>query len=197
MDRIAIIGAGLIGRAWAIVFARAGRSVNLFDADAAVLEGNLRALDGGLGDLWDAGLISEAPAAIRARITPVASLDAALDGASYVQENVRETLAVKQEIYAAMDRLAGARTASWRARLRLSPPPRFTGVPRRAGTLPRRPSGEPAAPGAGRRACACAVDFAGTDRAHARAASEQWAKCRCSSARRSRASSSIACRRRC
>ena len=33
MERIAaIIGAGLIGRAWAVVFARAGWTVRLFDA---------------------------------------------------------------------------------------------------------------------------------------------------------------------
>ena len=30
-DKIAIVGAGLIGRAWAIVFARAGMEVTLWD----------------------------------------------------------------------------------------------------------------------------------------------------------------------
>ena len=35
MEKIAIIGAGLIGRAWAMVFARAGHPVKLWDADAA------------------------------------------------------------------------------------------------------------------------------------------------------------------
>ena len=37
MDQIAIVGTGLIGRAWAIVFARAGHAVRLWDADAAVV----------------------------------------------------------------------------------------------------------------------------------------------------------------
>lgn len=35
---VAIIGAGLIGRGWAIVFARAGWSVNLYDLKSDALE---------------------------------------------------------------------------------------------------------------------------------------------------------------
>jgi len=35
--KIAIVGAGLIGRAWAIVFARAGHPVAITDVDAAAL----------------------------------------------------------------------------------------------------------------------------------------------------------------
>ena len=38
MEKIAIIGAGLIGRAWAMVFARAGHPVKLYDADPARCE---------------------------------------------------------------------------------------------------------------------------------------------------------------
>jgi 3-hydroxyacyl-CoA dehydrogenase len=44
------------------------------------------------------------------RITPVASLAEALEGAALVQENVRETLEVKQEIFTEMDRLAAPET---------------------------------------------------------------------------------------
>ncbi len=33
MDTVAVIGTGLIGRAWAIVFARAGFAVRLWDPD--------------------------------------------------------------------------------------------------------------------------------------------------------------------
>ena len=36
MEQIAIIGAGLIGRAWAMVFARAGHSVRIWDPVAGV-----------------------------------------------------------------------------------------------------------------------------------------------------------------
>ena len=33
MSKVAIVGSGFIGRAWAITFARAGHSVSLWDAD--------------------------------------------------------------------------------------------------------------------------------------------------------------------
>ena len=38
MERIAVVGAGLIGRAWAMVFARAGCSVALWDKLPGVAE---------------------------------------------------------------------------------------------------------------------------------------------------------------
>ena len=38
MAKVAVIGAGLIGRAWAMVFARAGREVALYDAVPGVAE---------------------------------------------------------------------------------------------------------------------------------------------------------------
>ena len=43
MERIALVGAGLIGQAWAIVFGRAGHEVMLYDAEPAALK---RARDG-------------------------------------------------------------------------------------------------------------------------------------------------------
>lgn len=104
--RIAIVGAGLIGRAWAIVFARAGHAVALYDADEAALRASLGALEGGLSDLRAAGLLDEDPAAVRGRIQPVASLAVGLDGAGYVQENIAEDLGAKKKLFAELDRLA-------------------------------------------------------------------------------------------
>src|SRR5216683_397579 len=106
MDKIAIVGAGLIGRAWAMVFARAGHAVALYDADRRALEENLPVIDSSLADLKNAGLLDEAPATVRARIRAAGTLDDALDGAAYVQENVRETLEAKREIFKRMDTVA-------------------------------------------------------------------------------------------
>ena len=106
MERIAIVGAGLIGRAWAIVFARAGRPVALFDPIAGAAGRALDLIDQSLSDLADFGLIAESPALIRARITACDSLVDALTGVAYVQENAPETLAVKQKLFAELDRLA-------------------------------------------------------------------------------------------
>ena len=58
MDRIAIVGAGLVGRAWAIVFARVGHPVAVYDNDGHALAANLRAVDAAQGgdDLQALGL---------------------------------------------------------------------------------------------------------------------------------------------
>ena len=104
--RIAILGAGLIGRAWAMVFARAGHPVALHDADPGALQRALAALDQGLADLREARLLAESPVAVRRRIVAAPTLAAALEGAVYVQENIAEVLEAKRTLFAAVDRLA-------------------------------------------------------------------------------------------
>lgn len=104
--RVGIVGAGLIGRGWAIVFARAGHPVTLYDADGAALRASLGALDVALGDLSAAGLLDEDPAAVKARIQPVGTLAESVRGAGYVQENIGEDLALKKALFAELDRLA-------------------------------------------------------------------------------------------
>ncbi|MGT2481894.1 3-hydroxyacyl-CoA dehydrogenase NAD-binding domain-containing protein [Methylobacterium oryzae CBMB20] len=49
-ERVAIVGAGLIGRAWAMIFARAGWDVRLFDAAAGRRRGRGAALRRGIAD---------------------------------------------------------------------------------------------------------------------------------------------------
>src|SRR5258707_8334799 len=104
-DRIAVVGAGLIGRAWSMVFARAGRAVSLYDVDRTALPAALTTIKGNLADLAANGLIDD-PEAVVERIVPTESLDEALRGAAYVQENGPEDLAVKRALFRALD--AGA-----------------------------------------------------------------------------------------
>lgn len=108
--RIAIVGAGLIGRAWAMVFARAGHPVALHDADPKALQRGLLALDQGLADLSAAGLLAESPVAVRLRIAPAPTLAAAVAGAVYVQECIVENLAAKRALFAELDPLAAPDT---------------------------------------------------------------------------------------
>ena len=108
IGKVAVLGAGLVGRGWAIVFARAGSPVALYDGDAAALARALELIDGSLGDLAAYRLIDEPPSAIRARIVPVADLAAAVDGAVYVQENVNESLELKRSIFAKLDPLTSS-----------------------------------------------------------------------------------------
>lgn len=109
MGPFAVVGAGLIGRAWAIVFARAGGEVRLWDGDRAVLAAAPARIRANLDDLEAQGLI-ESAVAVAGRIAVSDSLASALDGAAWVQECVAETLEVKTSIFAAMDPLAGPGT---------------------------------------------------------------------------------------
>lgn len=109
-EKIAVVGAGLIGRAWAIVFARAGFKVAIWDAVPQALQACQQLLRDNVGDLHKHGLIEESVDVVLERIKPAASLADALKDAALVQENVKETVEVKREIFAEMDRLAGPDT---------------------------------------------------------------------------------------
>jgi L-gulonate 3-dehydrogenase len=104
--RVAIIGSGLIGRAWAMVFAGGGWDVALYDAIVGAAEKAQALVVQGLDELAAHGLV-ENPQSAAARVHPVASLAEALAGAVFVQENTPERLEVKREIFAELDRLAG------------------------------------------------------------------------------------------
>ena len=106
---VAIIGCGLVGRAWAIVFARAGRRVRLHDGNVDVIAAAPERIAEGLADLQRYGLIED-PAAVLARIVTEADLGSALDGAVYAQESVFERVDAKREIFAAIDRVVGPET---------------------------------------------------------------------------------------
>ncbi len=107
MDQVAVVGAGLIGRAWAMVFARAGVPVRLWDKAPGVAEAAIGLIAERLADLHAAGLVTEAPAAIAARISAAPTLADCVAGATHVQENGPERLAPKQELFAELDRLCG------------------------------------------------------------------------------------------
>lgn len=104
---IAIVGAGSIGAAWAIVFSRAGHRVTLHDADADRAAMALTEIESRLVELDGFGLVEADVAAVLRLVTVAADLDEALDAAVYVQECVVESLAVKQELFAELDRRTG------------------------------------------------------------------------------------------
>lgn len=115
---VATVGAGFIGRAWAIVFARAGFSVAVYDAVDTALAQCQRLLLENISDLAEHGLISEAPATVLARIRTETTLPAALKGACLVQECAYETLEIKRAVFAELDRYAApdtilASSTSW------------------------------------------------------------------------------------
>lgn len=105
----AVVGTGLIGQAWSIVFARAGYPVRLWDGDARALEAARVLIDGQLADLHRHGLIDD-PAGVAARMTFCATLEDALAGAEYVQESLPERREIKEQIFARMDAIAAPHT---------------------------------------------------------------------------------------
>ncbi|MEI6718802.1 MAG: 3-hydroxyacyl-CoA dehydrogenase NAD-binding domain-containing protein, partial [Betaproteobacteria bacterium] len=70
-SKTGVVGAGLIGRAWAMVFARAGLQVKIFDADAKALSACMGHIETLVKDMHAADLVQESPANIIRRITPV------------------------------------------------------------------------------------------------------------------------------
>lgn len=105
MSTVAIVGAGLIGRAWAQVFARAGWNVRITDPHAPTLEAAPGLIREGLDYQASHGLVAD-PAGAAARVTVAKSLAEAADGAALVQENGPENVEAKRAIFAELDRAA-------------------------------------------------------------------------------------------
>jgi len=107
MSKVAIIGSGFVGRAWAISFARAGHDVTLWDQDPKAPEKALAYIGGLVPDLEANDLLNGTTAqTVRARICSTSTLEAALDGAIYVQENTPEDVEVKRNVFARLDAAA-------------------------------------------------------------------------------------------
>jgi 3-hydroxyacyl-CoA dehydrogenase len=107
MSKVAIIGAGFVGRAWAISFARAGHDVTLWDEHADAPAAALSYIDGVLPDLVVNDLLNNQSAAqVRGRMRGASTLEEALSGADYVQENTPENVEIKREVFARLDAIA-------------------------------------------------------------------------------------------
>lgn len=102
--KVTLIGTGVIGRAWAVVFARAGHEVHLFDSDPEMLGKAGPAVADSIDLLAAEILIADSAEAKKRVIT--GSLRQALDDTSYVQESVTENVGVKRAVFQELDRLA-------------------------------------------------------------------------------------------
>jgi L-gulonate 3-dehydrogenase len=91
---VAVIGAGLVGAGWAIVFARAGLDVRIYDANPHATESALTLVAAQLKELRSFGLVDN-PVDIAARLRPAYELAEAVDGAAYAQESVLEQVDLK------------------------------------------------------------------------------------------------------
>jgi 3-hydroxyacyl-CoA dehydrogenase len=140
---VAIAGGGSIGVAFALVFARAGLFVRVWDPDAArraVVTGEIRAR---LLDLEGYGLLGEPVDAILDRVTVLDELEAAAKDAQHAQECAPERVELKRELFAELDRLV-PREAVLASSSSFLPASAFAaGLPGRARCLVAHPGNPP------------------------------------------------------
>jgi 3-hydroxyacyl-CoA dehydrogenase len=97
---VAIAGSGSIGVAFAVLFARAGFPVRVWDAFPEAFDRARPDLQVRLDLLDGHGLLDESPAAITARVSFHDDLADALRGAALVQECAPENLELKRDLFA-------------------------------------------------------------------------------------------------
>lgn len=98
---VAIVGAGTIGVAWAITFARAGHEVTVHDVDAQRLPLALADIERSAAELREFGLLDDDALPVRTS----AELTDAVAAADYVQECAVESADVKRTLFASLDEL--------------------------------------------------------------------------------------------
>ena len=103
---VAIVGAGLVGAGWAVVYARAGLKVKVFDANPEITRKSIPLIAGQLAGLHRHRLIEHDPAIILSRITTASTLAEAVEGVAYVQESVLERVDVKRQLMIDLDAIA-------------------------------------------------------------------------------------------
>ena len=110
-ETVAMIGAGTMGHALALVHALGGCRVRLYDADGAARERAPVLIDGALATLTEAGAIEAVEAAeAMSRIETVADITDAVGDADLVVEAVIENTDVKRAVFAEIDAAAPAET---------------------------------------------------------------------------------------
>jgi L-gulonate 3-dehydrogenase len=104
VTKIALVGLGLVGRAWAISFARAGHEIALYDERPDAIDETLGFANKVLPELDAQGLLDgEAALSVRSRMRRAGSLEDALEGASHIQESTPEDVEMKRGIFARLD----------------------------------------------------------------------------------------------
>jgi len=107
METVVIIGSGIIGKSWAMLFASQGHQVRLYDTIPAILEKAPEFINSQLKDLETKGLLlggDKYNAAKQASLISVyTDLHKALTGATYIQECTPEGLQIKIDIFKILD----------------------------------------------------------------------------------------------
>src|SRR3954468_21386092 len=95
---VAVVGAGLIGRAWSAIFARAGWKVRLTDPHSETLAAAPGLIRDELQALARHGVVGDVVVAA-ARISVASSVKDAVEGVEFVQESGPENIEQKINIF--------------------------------------------------------------------------------------------------
>jgi L-gulonate 3-dehydrogenase len=106
--RVAVVGAGLVGSSWAVVFARAGCTVVVHDQDPKQLQAAQTGIRQTLLSLEASGALPGTAAAILERIAYEPERANAVLHADYVQESIIESIEAKRGLFQCLDREAPA-----------------------------------------------------------------------------------------
>jgi 3-hydroxybutyryl-CoA dehydrogenase len=109
IQKIMVVGSGLMGSGIAQVCAQAGLDVLLNDVSQMALEKALKNIEWSLGKLIEKGILKERRETILGRITAVQDLAAGKD-VHLVIEAVFESLDLKQEIFRRLDTVCNSQT---------------------------------------------------------------------------------------
>jgi L-gulonate 3-dehydrogenase len=100
MNSISVVGCGLVGGSWSLVFARAGFDVKLYDPSPASVDAALRFAKTAAEALAAQALLNgQSAEMVLARLKPIQTLAEAVRDADYIQESAPERLPVKQALY--------------------------------------------------------------------------------------------------
>lgn len=104
-QKVGIIGSGLIGKSWAMIFASRGHPVVLFDVDAGQVERALQLIDVELRQFEKDGLLKgDISAEEQSKlITGSSSLEETVKDKFYIQECVPEELSLKLKVWTEID----------------------------------------------------------------------------------------------
>jgi enoyl-CoA hydratase / 3-hydroxyacyl-CoA dehydrogenase len=111
INKITVLGSGVMGHGIAQVSAMAGYTVVLRDIEQSFLDKAMEKIKWSLGKLVEKQKLSQADAdKIFSRITPIVDLKKALSGADLLIEAVPEDMNLKKKVYTEIDSFADAKT---------------------------------------------------------------------------------------
>ncbi|XP_015783375.1 lambda-crystallin homolog [Tetranychus urticae] len=121
--KVAVIGSGLVGQNWAMIFASVGYSVQLYDVSEDKISGALGKIKETLKTYSDKGILRgnldwEKQSQL---ITGTLDLGECLKDAFYVQECVFEDIALKQKVFSDIDSLVSESTIMASSTSRIPP----------------------------------------------------------------------------